>query len=305
MRELIRWSSVLRRQFGERVQKVSLDIGAGCPNREGLRSGGCIFCDERGGGSGSFLKGLSLEEQILKGIEGAKKHYKTRSIILYFQSYSATNLPLCQFRSAVEEALQISRQQDCRVCALSVGTRPDLLPPHTLEYLDGLCGQCEVWLELGVQTIDPAGLVWLNRGHGMDATEEALARLSQSRLKVCAHLITGLSGEAEHQLAQSALWLAGKGIHAFKFHPLHVLKNTRLEELYRAGNFMPISKETYLRRLTEALAELPDGIILQRLTAGARPSCLVAPLWVLEKEPLEREIERRFYEKVAEMQERR
>lgn len=294
MKQLLRWSAVLRRQFGERVQKVSLDIGAGCPHRQGLRGGGCIFCDERGGGSGAFIQGISLREQVRKGIAGAWKHYGTRSIILYFQSYSATNLPLERFASALQEARDAASAWGANVRAISVSTRPDLLPEPVLNYLEELAERCQIWLELGVQTTDPQGLRWLRRGHGLDSVEQALARLSKTRLRVCAHLIAGIPGEREDQLARSALWLAERGAHALKFHPLYVLRGTPLETLYAAGRFAPLSREKYVERLVKALRELPDGIVLQRLTAGVRPARLVAPKWILDKESLERQIAARF-----------
>ncbi len=295
MREILRWSRELRARYGERVQKVAIDIGAGCPNRRGLTSGGCVFCDERGGGSGAFLNGVSLREQIRKGVSGAQKHYKTRSIVLYFQSYSATNLPLERFARAVEVAEAIAAELGAIVRALSVGTRPDLLPRGALDYLDSLAARRETWLELGVQTTDPAGLAWLRRGHGTDAVYDALRRARKTRLKICAHLVAGIPGEADDQLARSAVRLAASGVRAFKFHPLHVLKGTELEKLYRQGTFIPLSKEDYIRKVVAALKALPDGIVVQRLNAGARPGRLVAPAWLLDKEGMEREIVSRFY----------
>jgi len=294
MKRLLRWSAVLRQEFGERVQKVSLDIGAGCPHRQGLCDGGCIFCDERGGGSGAFIQGISLREQVRKGTAGAWKHYGTRSIILYFQSYSATNLPLEQFASALNEARDAAAALGANVRAVSVSTRPDLLPEPVLNYLEELAENCRIWLELGVQTTDPKGLQWLRRGHGLDVVERALARLNRTRVQTCAHLIAGIPGEREDQLTRSALWLAERGVQALKFHPLYVLRGTPLETLYTAGQFKPLSREKYVERLVEALWKLPDGIVLQRLTAGARPAQLVAPGWVLDKESLERQIAARF-----------
>ncbi|OON88175.1 TIGR01212 family radical SAM protein [Pyramidobacter sp. YE332] len=294
MKHLLRWSAVLRRQFGERVQKVSLDIGAGCPHRQGLRGGGCIFCDERGGGSGAFIQGISLREQVRRGIAGAWKHYGTRSIILYFQSYSATNLPLERFASALNEARDAAAALGANVRAISVSTRPDLLPEPVLNYLQELAENCQIWLELGVQTTDPQGLRWLRRGHGLDVVEQALARLSKTRVQTCAHLIAGIPGEREDQLTRSALWLAERGVQALKFHPLYVLRGTPLETLYAAGRFEPLSRKGYVGRLVEALWKLPDGIVLQRLTAGVRPAQLVAPQWILDKESLERQIAARF-----------
>ena len=294
MEKLLRWSQVLRAQFGERVQKVALDTGAGCPNRNGLSKGGCIFCDSRGGGSGDYLRGITLREQVRKGIHGAQKHYKTSSIILYFQSYSATNVPLSRFATDCEEAVECALQLGARVCALSISTRPDLLPQKVLDYLSSWSQKLEVWVELGVQTTDPGGLKWLGRGHGLGEIEEALGRLCETKLKICAHLIAGIPGEAEDQLARSAVWLAAMGVHALKFHPLYVLKGTILERMYERGEFRPLEKDQYLVKLTEALRALPEGIIIQRLHAGVRAANLVAPQWILDKESLEREIIKRF-----------
>lgn len=294
MQQLLHWSSVLRQRYGERVQKVTLDVGAGCPNRVGLRSGGCIFCDERGGGSGAFLAEENIEAQVKKGVNGALNHYRAHSVMIYFQSYSATYLPLLAFETACERALRAAVDCGAHPVGLCVGTRPDLVPTPVLDYLQSLNERLEVWLELGVQTIDERALIWMKRGHGLSAVEDAFNRLRGRGIRTCAHLISGLPGENPHQLRESALWLASRGVNAIKFHPLHVLRGTELERLFLAGQFLPIDRETYLIRLLESLLALPDGIILQRLTAGVRPSVLVAPLWVLEKEPFEREITKRF-----------
>lgn len=294
MKKILHWSQILRNQYGERVQKVALDIGAGCPNRTGLTQGGCIFCDERGGGSGAFIKKISLSEQIRKGVEGAQKHYKTKAIILYFQSYSATNLPIGEFAKACSEAFTIAKSLGAKVCGISVSTRPDLLPQNTLDYLCEIAEKTETWVELGVQTTDENGLKWLRRGHDLAAVENALSRLIRTNIKVCAHLIAGIPGEAEDQLTQSALWLAERGVDALKFHPLHVLRGTRLEEYYQNGSFVPLSRDAYLQKVVAALIAIPDGIIIQRLNAGVRPRYLTAPEWILDKERLEREIEERF-----------
>ena len=294
LNKILHWSEVLRHAYGERVQKIALDIGAGCPNRNGLTKGGCIFCDERGGGSGAYLRQMSLEEQIMKGLSGAQKHYKTSSVILYFQSYSATNLPLERFSAALEEAFFLAEKHGANVRAVSVSTRPDLLPQYVLDYLSSKAEETEFWVELGVQTIDQKALEWLRRGHGLAEIEDALQRLRRTRLKICAHLIAGIPNESPEQLKKSALWLAERGVHALKFHPLHVLRGTMLEKLYQDGAFAPIDQDEYTHRVVDALKALPDGIIIQRLNAGARPDRLVAPQWVLDKESMERRIASSF-----------
>lgn len=290
LKKLLRWSEVLRKQYGERVQKVALDTGAGCPHRTDLTHGGCIFCDTRGGGSGAFIKGIPISAQVKKGVEGAWNHYKARSIILYFQSYSATYQPLEIFQENLRCAIQTAEKLGACVRAVSVSTRPDLLPKKVLDYLESLTDRYEVWLEIGVQTTDPEGLKWLNRGHGLAAVDEAMRKISHTSLKSCAHLIAGIPGERDDQLTRSSLWLAERGVDALKFHPLYITQGTKLEELYREGKFNPLTEEQYLQKLVSALIALPDGIIIQRLMAGVKPNLLIAPSWILNKENLERKI---------------
>jgi radical SAM superfamily enzyme len=298
------WSAVLRETYGARVHKISLDLGAGCPHREGLERKGCIFCDARGGGSGAALAGISLAEQVRKGAEVCLRRFGATMAILYFQSYSATFLPLEELCRRLEEAMT-EASRAVTVVGIAVGTRPDLVPERVLDVLASLAerpvlrkntirgnaeGTCppfpetlQIWLELGVQTTDPAGLAWLNRGHDLDAVEDAFSRSRQKGLHLCAHLIAGIPGEAPDQLERSARLVTGLGAEAVKFHPLHVLRDTELERLHREGAFVPLSLDAYCRRLTSALFALPEGTIVQRLTADARPPSLIAPEWIARK----------------------
>lgn len=287
----LRWSEVLRQKYGTRVHKISLDLGASCPHRRSLTEGGCIFCDARGGGSGAALRGESVEAQILRGIHGIRTRFNAERAILYFQSYTTTHLPFSLLDSDVRRALAIARQH-IPVVGISVGTRPDTLPPYILSWLQSLTADgLELWVELGVQTTDPQGLSWLRRGHGLEAVIDALTRLkSFPDLHPVAHLIAGIPGEAEDQLTQSLLWLVERGVLDFKFHPLHVLRDTPLEELYQTGSFGPISRERYVHLLRNALEASPARVTVHRLSADATPPALVAPLWVGEKGTVEKAI---------------
>ena len=294
------WSRQLKIRHGGVVRKIALDTGAGCPNRDGLYRGGCLFCDSRGGGSGAFLEGRSLEEQILSGLAWIRKRHQTDRVILYFQSYSATYAPFEVFRKQTEEALTLARGAGAQVMGLSVGTRPDLVDDDILDYLlllkrSGL----EIWLELGIQTLDDTGLRYLRRGHDSVCSLEACARARSRGIDVCAHLIAGIPGERHNQLALSAERLSREGARGFKFHPLHVLAHTELEKLYLRGEFLPPSLEDYIETLAEALEVLGPQREIQRLTADARSPHLIAPQWIADKARVLQSCEKRLDRPVA------
>ncbi len=289
-----KWSSLLKEEFGSRVHKISLDLGAGCPHRKNLQEGGCIFCDFRGGGSGALLQGISLEEQIRRGASIAINRFKAKKGILYFQSYSASNLPLPYLKEQIEHALK-EASRHLPIVGIALGTRPDLVPEEFLlllqEFLDR---ELAVWLELGVQTTQEEGLIFLRRGHTLKAVEEALKKASAlPSLRLCAHLIAGIPEEPEDQLMRSVRWLFARKVHSFKFHPLHALRNTPLEEMYRQGRFIPLSLGEYSRRVSEVLREYPE-IVVQRLTADAHAPYLVAPRWMEDKNQVVRNIEKQL-----------
>ena len=221
----------------------------------------------------------------------AQNRFKAKRAILYFQSYSASNLPLAELRHHMETALE-EASRHLPVVGLALGTRPDLVEEDFFALLQEFADQgLAVWLELGIQTTQEEGLLFLRRGHTLKDVEEALERASRwPGLRLCAHLIAGIPGEPEDQLIRSLSWLASRGISSVKFHPLHVLRNTPLEELYERGEFHPLSLEEYARRVAEALHAHPE-MVVQRLTADAHPPFLVAPLWMEDKSRVVHKIE--------------
>jgi len=278
------WSSWLKNRWGVPVRKIPLDTGSGCPNRKGLFEGGCIFCDQKGGGTGAFLSGESLESQVNKGLERIRRSNPAGMAILYLQSYSSTNTAADQFRKLAGEILCLSEVQG-KVAGIAVGARPDQLPDEILDFLESLSIErgIDVWLEIGVQTMDGEGLKWLGRGHGKEEIIDSFSRSAGRNIFTCAHLISGIPGEKEGQLAESSLALAMIGVDAVKFHPLYVLKGTRLETLYRAGDFEPLLIGDYVREVVKAIRVLPGKTIIQRISADASPPELVAPSWITEK----------------------
>ncbi|MGC9490749.1 MAG: TIGR01212 family radical SAM protein [Thermovirgaceae bacterium] len=282
----------MRKRWGRRVQKISLDIGAGCPHRRSLTEGGCVFCDSFGGGSGAYLSGITLENQIIRGFERLRRRYGTDRVILYFQSYSTTNLPVGDLVKVIEKSIAFSENLGC-VAGIALGARPDQVPDELLRFLEMLAEKnIETWLELGVQTTDESGLEWLNRGHGIAEVEDALERSRHCRgLSVCAHLIAGIPGEKEDQLAGSAEWLSARGIHGVKFHPLYVLSGTPLERLFRQGLLTPLTRSAYTKMVVNALRRLRPDVVIQRLSADASSPRLVAPEWVSDKKAVIKDIE--------------
>jgi hypothetical protein len=254
--------------------------------------GGCVFCDSFGGGSGAFLSGIGLEEQISQGYERLKRKYKTDTALLYFQSYSTTNLPLKDLVEIIERALAFSERFG-KVAGLAIGARPDQIKDELLCFLNDLAKRrYEIWLELGIQTTDPSGLEWLNRGHGLWAIEDTLERTRRYRsLLICAHLIAGIPGEKHDQLALSVEWLCKRRISGIKFHPLYVLSGTPLEKLFQENRFTPLGREEYAQKVVEALRRLHPEVAIQRLTADASFPRLIAPEWVSDKRTVINEIE--------------
>jgi radical SAM protein (TIGR01212 family) len=176
-----------------------------------------------------------------------------------------------------------------RPVSLALGARPDEISEPHLDVLERFAaehfpGGRELWIELGVQTTDPAGLLWLRRGYDAACLPEAARRIrARGPFLLCGHLISGMPEESPDRLAESAADLAHWGFDSVKFHPLHVLKGTALAELWRGGAYDPLEMESYADRVARALRVLPEGMPLQRLTADARPPELLAPRWVAEK----------------------
>ena len=275
-----RLSDFLRARFGERVQKITIDAGFTCPNRDGSRGkGGCIYCNALGSGTGASLKGLSIRAQMLEGMAWAKRRYRARKFIAYFQAFSNTYAPLEVLKSRYDEALV-----DERVVGLSVGTRPDCVDEEVVRLLAryrerGLM----VWLEMGLQSAHDRTLALINRGHTYEDFLRALELAKKFDLLVCTHVIFGLPGEGPEEMLATMEKLSTLPFDGLKFHELYVVRGTKMEELYRKGDYRPLTQTEYVDLVCEALAMLPWRVVIQRLTGDPRPEELVAPSWAREK----------------------
>ena len=273
------YNSYLRETFGCRVQKISLDAGLGCPNRDGtVGRGGCIYCNEKGSGTGA-ARFAGISEQIRAGKARLAAKYKAKKFIAYFQSFSNTYAPLPKLAALYGEALT-----DPDVVGLSIGTRPDCVTDQTLDYLAVLGHDNLIWLEYGLQSAKDETLKRIRRGHSVADFIDAVKRTRARKIPVCAHVILGLPAENMEDMLYTARFLALQDVQAVKIHLLYVIKGTTLNELYTSGAYSSLSREGYAAAVGEFLALLPPHIIIQRLTGDPHPEELVSPAWALDKQ---------------------
>jgi radical SAM protein (TIGR01212 family) len=280
MRRYRDFNSYLREIFGERVQRISLDAGLNCPNRDGTISKlGCIYCDRLGSGTGAMIdRGESIEEQVTKGRILAEKRYGARKFIAYFQSFSNTYGPLPQLKEQYDAAL--SRPD---MVGLFVATRPDCIDSDILEALSSYQKDHLVWIEYGLQSAHDSTLLAINRGHDAACFERAVRMTRGYVLDVCAHVILGLPGETRIMMLETARYLASLPVKGVKIHLLYVVRGTRLADLYERGEFQCLERDEYTELVVDFLELLRPDMIIQRLTGDPAPSELVAPEWAKEK----------------------
>ena len=272
-------NTYLRNLFGCRVQKITVDAGLSCPNRDGsLSTGGCIYCNARGSGTGANAKEFTITDQLTEGKQALSKRYKAKKFIAYFQSFSNTYAPLKRLKEMYDEALSVED-----VVGLSIGTRPDCINEQVLELLQGYTKDYLIWMEYGLQSAHNPTLALINRGHDVDCFVEAVNATKNRGIKICAHVILGLPYEDRRHMLETADRLADLGIDGIKIHLLYVIKGTPMETLYRQGEYRCLEQQEYADLVCDVLERIPSHIIIQRLTGDPHPDELVAPLWALKK----------------------
>lgn len=274
------YKSYLREIFGCRVHKITVDAGMTCPNRDGTKgTGGCIYCNSRGSGTGQWALGKTIREQLEEAKPYLRKRFKAEKFLAYFQSFSNTYAPLEKLKALYEEALSVED-----VVGLTIGTRPDCVTPDILDYLELLSRNWYVSIEYGLQSAHDETLRLINRGHTVEAFLKAVEETRKRGIPVCVHVIIGLPGESEEEMIETARFLARCDIQAVKIHLLYVVRGTVLEKWYLEGRYKPLSREEYVHIVSQFLAHLPPHVVIQRLTGDPHPEELVSPLWALEKQ---------------------
>ncbi|MBU1087697.1 MAG: TIGR01212 family radical SAM protein [Candidatus Omnitrophica bacterium] len=275
------FNNYLKTRFQSRVRRISLNAGFGCPHRdEKLGLKGCFYCNESGFVSYKDIK-LSLVEQIETSMAIFKKQFKADKFIAYFQNASNTYAPV----EDLKQIYDVIKQFD-QIIGLAISTRPDCIDDQKLKLIDSYCGQYEVWLEYGLQSIHIQTLELLNRQHTMQDFLDAVAKTAKTRIKIAAHVMLGIPGESRQDMIATALSLARLPIQAVKVHIFHILKNTRFAEIYEQEQFKLISEPEYVRIACDFLEHLKPDCAIMRLVSESSQELLIAPLWMNQKQKI-------------------
>jgi hypothetical protein len=265
--------------FGCRVQKISVDAGLTCPNRDGtISTGGCIYCNPRGSGTGAFDRGLSITDQLLQSKTFLSRRYKAKKFIAYFQSFSNTYASPEILKRLYDEALAVED-----IVGLAIGTRPDCVNEPVLDLLQAYTPNYLIWIEYGLQSARDKTLEFINRGHDVQCFKDAIRKTSNRGIKICVHVILGLPLENRRDTLQTAQTIADLEIDGIKIHLLYVVKGTLLERHYRQGKYKCLEQQEYVDLVCDFIERIPSDMIIQRLTGDPHPQELVAPQWALKK----------------------
>ncbi len=277
---MILLNDYLKKEYGCKVYKLSLQMDVTCPVRDGsIDTRGCIFCS--GGGSGEFASCRTdpIADQLAEAKKKvAAKAGKDAKYIAYFQSFTNTYGDMDYLERKYREAMEPDD-----IVVLSIGTRPDCISDDMLEVLAGLNRIKPVWIELGLQTIHPASARYIRRGYELPVYDECVRRLREKGITVIVHVILGLPGETTEDMKETVRYVCASGVQGIKLQLLHVLKGTDLYGDYLQGKVPVMSMEEYLDLLKELLPMIPDDVVIHRLTGDGPKRLLVAPLWTADK----------------------
>ena len=267
------YSEYIKKQFGGRVQKVTVDAGFTCPNRdETIGNGGCTYCDNRGFNP-SYCDPLKpLTRQIEEGIEfHAARYRRAKQFLVYFQPFSNTYAPIAILKKKYSEALSFPG-----VAGLVIGTRPDCIDDEKLEYLVTLAEKWYIQVEYGVETHNNETLKRINRGHDAQMAEQMIWKTHEYGINTGAHYIFGLPGESPEEMFRSGEMISRLPLDSVKFHQLQIVKGTRMEEEFKENPaaFHSFTVEGYIDFIIRFIEKLNPSIVIERFTSEMPPKLL-------------------------------
>jgi len=288
------YTEYIRKQFGGRVQKVAVDAGFTCPNRDGtLGTGGCTYCDNDAFNPSYCTPEKSIHQQIREGIEfHAKRYRRATRFLVYFQPYSNTYAPLAELQQKYEEALKFSD-----VIGLVIGTRPDCIDDEKLSYLSELSKKQFIQVEYGVETTNEETLTRINRGHSFELSKRIIEKTHSLGIHTGAHFIFGLPGDTLEGMMKMAADISSLPIDTVKFHQLQIIKGTQMEKdfLNDPSAFHLFTRDEYIDFIVSFTERLNPTIVIERFTGEVPPRFIESHNWgLLRNDELLRLIEKEF-----------
>lgn len=268
-----------KNKFGKKVCKISLNAGFTCPNKDGTKGyGGCIYCSKLGSGdfAGNKEKDLITQFNDVKKI--MKKKWHDALYIGYFQANTNTYAKTEVLKQKYEPILELEN-----VIGLNIATRPDAITEDCLDYLEELSTRTYLTVELGLQTIHEKTTKLINRGHDLECFTNMVKELRKRNINVVVHIINGLPYETKEMMLETVEYLNKLDIQGIKIHMLHIIKDTRLANLYNQEKFHILTKEEYIDIVIEQLERLRPEIIINRITGDPVKEDLIEPTWLLKK----------------------
>lgn len=289
------FGSYLQRLFGCKVQKITIDGGFTCPNRDGTKGrGGCTYCDNRTFSPAYCHKHLPVAEQMRTGIAFFARKYPQMRYLAYFQAYTNTYDSLENLKRRYEEAIAV---EGC--VGIVIGTRPDCMPDELLGYLKELSARTFVLVEYGIESTSDKTLIRINRGHDYACAVDAVKRTAACGIPVGAHIILGLPGEGREELMRQAAELSKLPLTTLKLHQLQLIRGTRMAEEYEASpaDFSLFSLNDYVETVVDYVERLNPSFVLERFASQSPKELLIAPDWGLKNHELVEKIKRRMRER--------
>lgn len=289
------YSSFIKKQFSERIQKISLNTGFTCPNRDGTKGvGGCTYCNNNAFNPDYCKPNKSITEQLNEGIAFFSKKYKTQRYLAYFQAYTNTYADINLVKQLYNEAISHSK-----VVGLVIGTRPDCVNINLIDFLSNLSKKYFVSLEFGVESTLDRTLEKINRCHTYQESINAYKMANNKGLYLGAHMIIGLPDESKIDILNHAKALSKLPINTLKLHQLQIVKHTIMAHEYKQNpeQFKLFSSEEYIDLITDFIALLHPDIIIERFISETPSHLLIAPRWNLKNFEIVAKIDKKLKEK--------
>lgn len=291
------YSHHLKEEFGGRVQKLSLDAGFTCPNRDGSKgTGGCTFCNNQAFNPSYCLPSKSIRQQLDEGIEFHRIRYRrSTQYLAYFQAYSNTYAPIEELKTIYEQAINHPE-----IIGIVVGTRPDCVNDALLDYFQHLSNEIYLSVEYGIESCYEKTLLRINRGHSFEDSKKAIIKTAERGIRTGGHMVIGLPGENREEIIAQAGILSELPLHSLKFHQLQLIKGTTMAREYEADptQFTFFQIDEYIEIMIDFLEQLSPHIQIQRFAGEAPPPVNLTPVkWGLRYDVFLNQLEKRLEER--------